>query len=75
MVTIQQGLQEDGLRVSMAKLCRWFEQPRRSVYYKPIKAAPKVREELATPIKALELPGFNGHLLSGVDVPLRTQSD
>lgn len=68
MVTIQQGLQEDGVRVSMAKLCRWFEQPRRSVYYKPIKAAPKVRGELVTPIKALieEEPSFGYRTVAGL---------
>jgi putative transposase len=49
MVTIQQGLREDGIGVAMAKLCRWFDQPRRSVYYKPTKAPPKVKDELATP--------------------------
>jgi putative transposase len=68
MVTIQQGLQKDGLWVSMAKLCRWFEQPRRSVYYKRTKAAPKVREELATPIKTLieEEPSFGYRTVAGI---------
>jgi putative transposase len=68
MVTIQQGLREDGIRVSMAKLCRWFEQPRRTVYYKPTKAAPKVREELAAPIKALieEEPSFGYRTVAGL---------
>lgn len=32
--TIQQGLKEDGFEVSIAKLCRWFNVPRRTVYYK-----------------------------------------
>ena len=31
MVTIQQGLREDGFEVSMVKLCRWFGVARRSV--------------------------------------------
>ncbi|MCD9030113.1 IS3 family transposase [Luteimonas sp. BDR2-5] len=53
MVTIQQGLREDGFQVSMVKLCRWFGVARRSVYYKPTKAAPVVKPELAGPIKAL----------------------
>lgn len=39
--------------MSISQLCRWFEVPRRSVYYRPTKSAPKVREELAAPIKAL----------------------
>ncbi|HET7162119.1 MAG TPA: IS3 family transposase [Rhodanobacteraceae bacterium] len=37
----------------MVKLCRWFGLPRRTVYYRPRKAPPKVREELAVPIKAM----------------------
>jgi putative transposase len=53
MVTIQQGLQADGFEVSMVKLCRWFGVARRTVYYQPTKASPKVRSELAEPIKAL----------------------
>lgn len=68
MVTIQQGLRNDGIRVSMAKLCRWFEQPRRTVYYKPTKAAPKVKVELATPIKTLieEEPSFGYRTVAGL---------
>jgi hypothetical protein len=60
MVTIQQGLRADGIVVSMAKLCRWFGVARRTVYYKPTKAPPKVKAELAGPIKALieEEPSF-----------------
>jgi len=48
---IQQGLKEDGFTVPMTKLCRWFEVPRRTVYYKPVKSTPKVQERFATPIK------------------------
>jgi putative transposase len=51
MVSLRQGLLAEGVRVSMAQLCRWFEQPRRTVYYKPVKAPPTVRPELAEPIK------------------------
>jgi putative transposase len=40
MVTIQQGLREDGVEVPTARLCRWFEMPRRTVYFKPSKAPP-----------------------------------
>jgi putative transposase len=40
MVTIQQGPREDGVEVPMARLCRWFEMPRRTAYYKPSKAPP-----------------------------------
>ena len=68
MVTIQQGLREDGFEVSMVKLCRWFGVARRSVYYRPTKAAPKVRAELAEPIKALieEEPSFGYRTVAGL---------
>lgn len=68
MVAIQQGLRDDGFRVSMAKLCRWFEQPRRTVYYKPTKAPPKVQPALAEPIKALieEEPSFGYRTVAGL---------
>jgi putative transposase len=68
MVTIQQGLREDGFAVSMTRLCRWFEMPRRTVYYKPTKAPPKVRPELAEPIKALieEEPSFGYRTVAGL---------
>jgi hypothetical protein len=33
MVSIQQGLRDDGFEVSMVKLCRWFGVARRTVYY------------------------------------------
>ena len=51
ILSIQQGLLEDGFKVSIEKLCRWFEVPRRTVYYKPTKAAPKLNEQLVKPIK------------------------
>ena len=51
--TVKQGLEAEGIAVPMTKLCQWFEVPRRSVYYKPTKSAPKVQERLETPIKAL----------------------
>lgn len=51
--TVKQGLEAEGIAVPMTKLCQWFEVPRRSVYYKPIKSAPKVQERLEKPIKAL----------------------
>jgi putative transposase len=50
---IQQGLKEDGFTVPMTKLCRWFEVPRRTVYYKPVKSRPKVQERFAEPIKRI----------------------
>ena len=68
MVTIQQGLREDGFEVSMVKLCRWFGVPRRSVYYRAAKAPPKVRSELAAPIKAMieEEPSFGYRTVAGL---------
>lgn len=53
IVSIQQGLRAEGLEVPLTKLCRWFGVARRTVYYRPVKAAPKVRAELAEPVKAL----------------------
>lgn len=67
--TIRQGLKAEGVCVSIAKLCRWFEVPRRTVYYKPVKGKPKVQERFATPVKALieQNPSFGyrtvAHLL------------
>ena len=48
---IHQGLKEYGFTVRMTKLCRRFEVPRRTVYYKPVKLTPKVQERFAEPIK------------------------
>ena len=58
---IRQGLKADGYNVSIAKLCRWFNVPRRTMYYKPVKkTAPKVQDHFAKPIKAMieENPSF-----------------
>lgn len=66
---IRQGLQAEGITVSIAKLCRWFGVPRRSVYYKPVKSPPKVDPKFVAPIKAMieESPAFGyrtvAHLL------------
>ncbi|MEL6209182.1 MAG: IS3 family transposase, partial [Pseudomonadota bacterium] len=51
--SLQQGLREDGCHVPVAKLCAWFGVPRRSVYYKPTKAAPKLDPAIVAPIKKL----------------------
>jgi len=67
--TIRQGLKEDGFTVSISKICQWFGVPRRTVYYKPVKSAPKVQACFAAPIKAMidENPSFGyrtvAHLL------------
>ena len=68
MVTIQQGLKEDGIAVSMVKLCRWFGVARRSLYYRPTKLPPKVRAELAEPIKAMieAEPSFGYRTVAGL---------
>lgn len=60
ILRVQQGLLDEGVKASLSQLCRWFEAPRRTVYYQPTKAAPKVDEQLAAPIKAMieENPSF-----------------
>jgi putative transposase len=35
ILQIQRGLKEDGSTVPIAKLYRWFDVPRRTVYYSP----------------------------------------
>lgn len=66
---VQQGSAADGFIVPLAKLCRWFGVPRRTMYYKPFKAAPKIDPKFAEPIKAMieESPSFGyrtvAHLL------------
>ena len=51
--TQHEGLLTDGISVPLTKLCAWFGVPRRTVYYKPTKAAPKVDARFAEPIKAM----------------------
>jgi putative transposase len=53
ILQIQRGLREDGFTIPMTKLCRWFEVPRRTVYYRPVKLKPKVQERFANPIKQM----------------------
>ena len=50
---LQKQLKDDGLEVSLVKLCRWFEVPRRTVYYTPTEAQPKLQERFVMPIKAM----------------------
>lgn len=68
IAAIQQGLKDDGFSVSISQLCRWFEVSRRTVYYKSTKAAPKVKPELAEPIKALieAEPSFGYRTVAGL---------
>lgn len=69
ILSLQQGLAEGGFKVSLVKLCQCFEIPRRTVYYRSTKAAPKVQEQFVKPIKAMieENPSFGyrtvAHLL------------
>lgn len=69
ILRIQQGLAADGFVVPLAKLCRWFGVPRRTVYYRSVKSPPKVDPKFAEPIKAMieESPSFGyrtvAHLL------------
>jgi putative transposase len=48
--TIRQAMKQDGFEVSISKLCRCFEIPRRTVYCRPTKAPTKVRERFVKPI-------------------------
>lgn len=50
---IRQGLKEEGFEVSISQLCRWLDVPRRTFYYRPVKAAPRLRKDLVEPVKAL----------------------
>lgn len=65
---MQQGLLEDGYKVPVSRLCRWFGVPRRTFYYRPRRSAPKVKPELAEPIKALieEEPSFGYRTVAGL---------
>jgi putative transposase len=68
MVSLQQGLRADGFEVSMVQLCRWLGVARRTVYYRPTKAPPKVQDTLAAPVKALieAEPSFGYRTVAGL---------
>ncbi|PPU13388.1 integrase, partial [Xanthomonas arboricola pv. guizotiae] len=51
MLSVQQGLKEEGVSVPMTKLCQWFGVARRTMYYTPTSSPAKVKPELAEPIK------------------------
>ena len=57
---LQQGLKDEGVTVSISKLCQWFNVPRRTVYYKPSKASLRLNPAFVEPIKAMieEEPSF-----------------
>ena len=46
ILSLQQGLAEEGRLASLVKLCHRFEMPRRSVYYRSTNQAPKAQEQL-----------------------------
>ena len=58
--TLHEGLLADGFAVPLTKLCTWFDVPRRTVYYKPVKSPPKIDPAFGEPIKAMieENPSF-----------------
>ncbi|HEU6455323.1 MAG TPA: IS3 family transposase [Roseateles sp.] len=67
-MSLQQGLKADGVAVSTSQLCRWFQVPRRTVYYRETQAPPKVQPELASRIKALieQEPSFGYRTVAGL---------
>jgi len=68
ILRIQQGLKADGFTVSLAKLCQWFEIPRRSMYYRLVKAKPKFQDKFMGPIKQLieAEPSFGYRTVAGL---------
>ena len=72
---IRQGLQADGIIVSISKPCRWFNVARRTVYYRPMKAEPKVQARFAEPIKAMieKSPSFGYRTVAHLPGSTRTR--
>ena len=66
--SVQQDLKSEGIKVTISQLCRWFEVPRRTAYYKPCKAPPKVQERFEAPIKAMidQDPSFGYRTVAGL---------
>ena len=54
------GTESRGVTVSISKLCRWFEVPRRTVYYRATRKPPAVQDRYHQPIKQMieENPSF-----------------
>ena len=54
--------------MAVSKICAWFGIARRSAYYKPVKAEPKVQERFAEPIRKmiLEEPSFGYRTVAGL---------
>lgn len=68
IVTIWQGLKDDGHEVSISRLCRWFGVPRRTVYYRPSRKAPELQDRFVGPIKQMieESPSFGYRTVAGL---------
>lgn len=47
MLSVLQGLKDEGVSVPMTKLCQWFGAARRTTYYKSTRSPAKVKPELA----------------------------
>lgn len=67
-MSLQQGLRADGAEVTTSPLCRGFEVPRRTLYYRATQAPPKVRAAWADRIKALieREPSFGYRTVAGL---------
>ena len=65
---VNKTLNADGVVVSMSQLCRWFEVPKRTVYYKPCKAPPKVQERFEKPIRDIidQYPSYGYRSVAGL---------
>ncbi len=65
---IQRDMQSEGVAVSVSRLCHWFEVPRRTIYYKPTKAAPKVQDRFVKPMKPMidQDPSYGYRTLAGL---------
>ena len=68
ILVIQQDLKSEGFKETISRLCRWFEVPRCTAYYKPCKAPLKVQERFEAPIKAMidQDPSFGYRTVAGL---------
>ena len=67
ILQIQQGLEDDDINIPVTKLCAWFDVPRRTVYYKPVKTPPKTQARFSVPIKQMleAEPAFGYRTVAG----------
>lgn len=68
ILSIEQGMKAEGFEVPISKLCRWFGLPRRTFYYPPTKAPPKVQERFSGSIKEMieQEPSFGYRTVAGL---------